>query len=397
MTTGSSPSPKRIYLSPPHIGQLEQELLADAVASNWIAPLGPHVDAFEREFCDVIGSPYGAALSSGTAALHLALQLSGVSAGDEVLVSTLTFAGSVNPIAYLGAKPTFLDSDSISWNMDAALLADTLDARARSGRLPRAVMVVHLYGQCADLDSIAAECDRHGVPLIEDAAEALGALYKGRPPGTRGRAGVFSFNGNKIITTSGGGMLVSGDRDLIEHARKLATQARDPAPHYEHSEIGYNYRLSNLLAAVGRGQLRSLDDRVAARRSNFARYQEALGDLPGLHFMPEAPWGRHSRWLTCLTIDPDEFGVDREVVRQALAAENIEARPLWKPMHLQPVFRGYDSIGGAVAERLFERGLCLPSGSSLAIEDSERVVDTVRRVALSKGRDSGCKSAATAK
>jgi dTDP-4-amino-4,6-dideoxygalactose transaminase len=367
----------RIYLSSPHMGGVEEELVADVFASNWIAPLGPHVDAFEREFCEAVGARHAAALSSGTAALHLALQLVGVGPGDEVMVSTLTFSASVNPILYLGATPVFVDSEPGSWNMDPALLAEALEERARAGRLPRAVVVVHLYGQSADLDPILDACDRFGVAVVEDAAEALGATYRGRAPGTRGRAGIFSFNGNKIITTSAGGMLVADDAALVEHARKLATQARDPAPHYQHSEIGYNYRLSNVLAAIGRGQLRVLEDRVQARRRNFEFYRDALGHLPGLRFMPEAEWGRHTRWLTCLTLDPLEHGVDREAVRLALEAENIEARPVWKPMHLQPVFARYPVIGGAVAESLFADGLCLPSGSNLKQDDLERVVEAV--------------------
>jgi dTDP-4-amino-4,6-dideoxygalactose transaminase len=383
MTIIQASATGRIYLSPPDVGKLEQELLADAIASNWVAPVGPHLDKFEREFCEVVGSRHAVALSSGTAALHLALQLVGVSAGDEVLVSTLTFAGSVNPITYLGARPVFIDSELASWNMDSALLAEALQSRAERGRLPRAVVVVHLYGQSADLDAIAHICDHYGVALVEDAAEALGALYKGRPPGTRGKAGIFSFNGNKIITTSGGGMLVSDDKALVEHATKLATQAREPAPHYEHTEIGYNYRLSNLLAAIGRGQLRTLEDRVERRRHNFAFYQAALSDVPGLTFMPEPSWSRHTRWLTCVTVDPDEFGADRDAVRIALASADIEARPLWKPMHCQPVFRGYETVGGAVAEGLFERGLCLPSGSNLSREDISRVVSVIQDVARS--------------
>jgi pyridoxal phosphate-dependent aminotransferase EpsN len=358
----------------------EQELVADAFASNWIAPLGPHVDGFEREFAAAVGSPHALALSSGTAALHLALLLAGVGPGDEVLVSTLTFSASVNPAVYLGAHPAFVDSERVSWNLDPALLEEALEERARAGRLPKAVVVVHLYGQSADLDPILAACERYGVTVIEDAAEALGATYRGRAPGTLGWAGVFSFNGNKVITTSGGGMLVSADAELVDHARKLSTQARDPAPHYEHSEIGYNYRLSNVLAAIGRAQLAALEERVAARRANFELYRQALGDLPGVEFMPEAPWGRHSRWLTCLTIDPAEFGADREAVRLALEAEDIEARPVWKPMHLQPVFAGRPCVGGAVAEDLFARGLCLPSGSSLTRSDLERIVDIVRAV-----------------
>jgi pyridoxal phosphate-dependent aminotransferase EpsN len=369
-----------LYLSPPHMGGGEQKLVAEAFASNWIAPLGPHVDAFEREFSDAVGCRHAAALSSGTAALHLALQLIGVGPGDEVLASDLTFVASVNPIRYLGATPVFVDSERASWNMDARLLAEELERRARRRRLPRAVLLVHLYGQSADLDPIVAACERHGVILVEDAAEALGATYGGRAPGTFGPVGIFSFNGNKIVTTSGGGMLVSDDEQLVARARKLATQARDPAPHYEHSELGYNYRLSNVLAAIGRAQLRLLEERVRARRSNFDHYRKALGDLPGVEFMPEAPWGRHTRWLTTLTIDPGSFGTDREAVRLALEAENIEARPVWKPMHLQPLYADAECVGGDVAAALFERGLCLPSGSNLSARDLDRVVEVVRRV-----------------
>jgi len=370
-----SNTPERVYLSPPHVGELEKELVAEAFASNWIAPLGPHVDAFEKEFAQVTGARNVVALASGTAALHLALRLVGVGRGDEVLVSTLTFAGGVNPIVYLGARPVFVDSERISWNMDPDLLAEELDARKRAGRLPRAVVVAHLYGQSANLTPILEACRRHGVPLVEDAAESLGATYQEGTPGTFGRVGIFSFNGNKIITTSGGGMLVSEDEELVAHALKLATQARDPAPHYQHSEIGYNYRMSNVLAAIGRGQLRQLEDRVAARRRNFAFYDEALGRMPGIAFMPEAPWGRHTRWLTCLTIDPREFGTDREGIRLALEDRNIESRPLWKPMHTQPVYQDCECVGGAVAEDLFTHGLCLPSGSNLSREDLARVVD----------------------
>ena len=370
-----------MFLSPPHLSGLEQQYVADAFATNWVTPLGPHVDAFEREFAEVVGADHAVALSSGTAALHLALQLAGVGPGDEVLASTLTFVASVNPIVYLAARPVFIDSEASSWNMDPGLLEETLEQKARGGRLPKAVVVVHLYGQSADLDPIAAACARYGVPLIEDAAEALGASYKGRAPGTVGAAGIYSFNGNKIITTAGGGMLVTPDGALATHARKLATQARDPAPHYEHSEIGYNYRLSNVLAAIGRGQLRVLEERVGARRRNFAFYAEALGDLPGIAFMPEAAWGTHTRWLTTLTIDPRQFGVDRETVRQRLDAAGIEARPVWKPMHLQPLYAGCSVTGGAVADDLFARGLCLPSGSNLSEADLERVVGVIRRAA----------------
>ena len=369
---------RRVYLSPPHLGSEEAALVADAFASNWIAPLGPHVDAFEREFAEAVGSPNAVALSSGTAALHVALIASGVGPGDEVAVSSLTFAASANPILYVGATPVFVDSERCSWNVDPALLAEWLENRAKRNRLPKALIVVHLYGQSAELDPIIAACVRHGVQLHEDAAEALGATYKGRAPGAFGRTGIFSFNGNKIITTSGGGMLVTPDATLAGHVRKLAAQAREPAPHYEHRELGFNYRLSNICAAIGRAQLPRIEDRVTARRAVFRRYAEALADLPGLSFAPEAPWGRHSRWLTCVLIEPVAFGADREAVRLALEAENIEARPLWKPMHLQPLYAAAEVVGGAVSEELFRHGLCLPSGSSLAAEDQERVVQVVR-------------------
>jgi pyridoxal phosphate-dependent aminotransferase EpsN len=370
---------KPILLSTPHIGEQELEFVKEAFETNWIAPVGPHVDAFEQEFCELIGVSHAAAVSSGTAALHLALRLLGVESGDEVFCSTLTFVASANPIAYLGGKPVFIDSDRTSWNMNSELLSDALDKRARLGKLPKAVVLVHLYGQSADIEPILTACNRYEVPLIEDAAESLGATYKGRSPGTFGRIGIFSFNGNKIITTSGGGMLVSEDSELVSKARFLATQARDPAPHYQHSEIGYNYRLSNVLAGIGRGQLLVLEERVAARRRNFEFYQQVLGHLPGLEFMPEAPFGRATRWLTCLTIDP-AVGVDREKVRLALAEQQIEARPVWKPLHLQPVFAGCECIGGIIAEDLFERGLCLPSGSNLTTEDLERVAEAITEI-----------------
>ena len=371
---------KRLYLSPPHMSGLEQQFVQEAFDSNWIAPLGPQVDAFEREFAELVGAKHALALSTGTAGIHLSLILAGVGPGDEVLVSTLTFSASANPVVYQGAKPVFIDSERVSWNMDPHLLSETLAQKARQNKLPKAVVLVHLYGQSADIDPIFAACDRYGVPLIEDAAEALGATYKDHSPGVFGKAGIFSFNGNKIITTSGGGMLVSADADFIAHARKLATQARDPAPHYQHSEIGYNYRLSNVLAAIGRGQLRVLDDRVRRKREIFEAYRQALSDLPGLGFMPEAPWGRHNRWLTVITVDPKQFGATREEVRLALEAENIESRPLWKPMHLQPVFRDCEVVGGCVAEGLFEKGLCLPSGTVMTEGDLARVADIIHSV-----------------
>jgi dTDP-4-amino-4,6-dideoxygalactose transaminase len=355
----------RIYLSPPHMGEDERKLLLEAFDSNWIAPLGPHVDGFERELAAKVGVSHAAALSSGTGAIHLALRILGVGRGDEVIASSLTFSATVNPIVYEGATPVFIDSERATWNLDPGLLEEELAACAKRGKLPKAVIAVDLYGQCADYDRIVAACARYEVPLLEDAAEALGATYKGRHAGTFGAMSVFSFNGNKIITTSGGGMLVSERKDWIEKARHLATQARDPAPHYQHSAIGFNYRMSNLLAAVGRGQLRVLDARVARRREVNAAYRRLLGGLPGLEFMPESPDGRMNAWLTCVTIDPARFGATREDVRKHLEALEIEARPVWKPMHLQPVFSGCRFRGGAVAAELFERGLCLPSGSSL--------------------------------
>lgn len=370
----------RVYLSPPHMSGREIELVADAFASGWIAPLGPHVEGFERELAALLGPGWhAAALSSGTAAIHLALDLLGVGPGDDVLCPTLTFVATVNPIVQAGARPVFLDSERRTWNLDPALLAEELAGRRRTGRpMPKAAIVVDLYGQCADWQPILAACAEHGVPVIEDAAEALGAAWEGRPAGGFGALSTFSFNGNKIITTSGGGMLCSRDEGLISRARFLATQARDPAPHYEHSVAGYNYRLSNLLAAVGRGQLAVLADRVERRRAIFARYVDLLGDLPGIDFMPEPPESRSNRWLTCLTIDPPAFGADREAVRLALEAADVEARPVWKPMHLQPLYREAPMRGGAVAEGLFERGLCLPSGSSLNDGDVERVAGVVR-------------------
>lgn len=367
------------------MGADEIELVKDAFQTNWIAPLGPHVDAFEQEFAAVVGSKYAVALSSGTAALHLALKLAGVKRGDEVFCSSLTFAASANPIVYEGAIPVFIDSELISWNMNPDLLAQALREAASRGKLPAAVVLVHLYGQSADIDAIDHLCKQYGVPLIEDAAESLGAEYWGHrspsshcSPGTRGLFGIYSFNGNKIITTSGGGMLVSADRVLIEKARFLASQARDPAPHYEHTEIGYNYRMSNILAAIGRGQLKILSRHVEKRRANYAYYMRELGDLPGISFMPEASWGLCTRWLTCITVNSKFFGADREVVRRALAADEIEARPIWKPMHLQPVFATSKHYGSGVSDGLFDIGLCLPSGSNLSEHDLERVANRVR-------------------
>ena len=426
---------KRIFLSPPHMGGEELNLIGEAFASNYIAPLGPMVDAFEREFAAYTGIPHCLALSSGTAAMHLALRELGVGPGDEVLASTLTFIGSISSATFLGASVAFIDADRSNWNMDPGLLQEELDDCARRGKLPKAVIPTDLYGQCCDLPRLLQICARYEIPVVSDAAEAMGARYGEHTesrklkaesrngeqevemesrkqkaesrnpspgPGTNvsefnpisafsfpisalkhagygARASVFSFNGNKIITTSGGGMLASDDARMIEHARKLSQQARDPAPHYEHTEIGYNYRMSNVVAAIGSGQLRVLEDRVQSKRRIFDQYQQLLQDLPGVSFMPEAPTGRCNRWLTVILVDTSEFGATPEQVRLALEAENIEARPLWKPMHLQPVFRGCRVRGGRVSEKLFDSGLCLPSGTALLPAEIERVAGIVRR------------------
>ena len=367
------------------MGGDELLLVEDAFATNWIAPLGPHVDEFEKELAAIAGVAHAAALSSGTAAIHLALRLLGMQPGDEVVCSALTFSASANPILYEYGRPVFIDSDVETWNMDPELLREELKACAARGRLPRAAVVVDLYGQCAEYDRILDVCGEYNVPVIEDAAEALGASYNGRPAGSFGKLGVFSFNGNKIITASGGGMLVSDDGALIARARFLATQARDPAPHYQHSAVGYNYRLSNVLAAVGRGQLRVLNERVESRRQNWARYRAALCGVPGLGWMPHTEDSGSNRWLTCITIDPKVFGATREEVRLALEAEQIESRPVWKPLHLQPVFAGCRIRGGPVAEAIFEKGLCLPSGSTLSESDIDRIAAIVRAQCRANG------------
>jgi dTDP-4-amino-4,6-dideoxygalactose transaminase len=373
----------RIYLSPPHVFGEEQAMVADAFASNWIAPLGPHVDAFETELAAQAGTRHAVALSSGTAALHLAMILHGVGPEDQVVCSSLTFSASANPIVYCQAAPVFVDCDD-TWTIDPNLVEEAFRDGERRGKQVKALITVDLYGQCADYDAIGALCDRYGVVLIEDAAEAMGSTYRGRPAGGFGAMGVFSFNGNKIITTSGGGCLVTNDTALARRARSLATQARDPAPHYEHSSIGYNYRLSNVLAAIGRAQLQTLPERVAARRRIFDRYVAELGGLPGFTFMPEAGYGVGNRWLTCLTVDASRFGATREDIRLALEARDIESRPVWKPMHLQPVFSSARSYGGGVSERLFAAGLCLPSGSSLSRSEHDRVIEAVQQVAATR-------------
>lgn len=367
----------RIYLSAPHMGGFERRYVDDAFDSNWLTTVGPNVDGFEREFEGRIGLP-GVALSSGTAALHLALRLAGVGPGDTVVCPNLTFVASTNPIIYLGAIPIFVDSEMASWNMDPSLLEQALQLAAGTAR-PKAIVVVHLFGQSANLGPILEIADRWEVPVIEDAAEALGTLYNGMPVGTFGRASIFSFNGNKIITTTGGGMLVARDRSWVEKARFWSQQARDPGVEYSHSELGYNYRMSNVLAGIGRGQLRVLDERVSQRRAIAFRYQEAFGDLDGLELMPQASWGFHTNWLSCFLVDEKLLGVSRDDLIDALAREDIEARPVWKPMHLQPLYFGAKCVGGEVAADLYRRGICLPSSTFLSEADQGRVVETIRR------------------
>ena len=369
---------KRIFLSPPHMSGYEVDFIKEAFESNYVAPLGPMVDAFEKEFAERVKIAHTLAVSSGTAAMHLALRCIGVSPGDEVIASTLTFIGGVSPIIFQGATPIFIDSDRTTWNMDPELLAKEIERMLKHSKLPKAVIPTDLYGQSSDLDKILSVCKPYNIPVIVDSAEALGATYKGRSVGSGTRAAIFSFNGNKILNTSGGGMLVSDDEELIEYACFLSQQARDPAPHYEHKEIGYNYRMSNILAAIGRGQLRVLDERVESKRTIFEYYQNHLSDLPGVEFMPEATYGKCNRWLTVILISPKQFGVDRETVRLALEVENIESRPIWKPMHMQPVFKACRICGGEVSEYLFQCGLCLPSGTQMTEEDMERIIKTIK-------------------
>ena len=382
---------QRIWLSSPHLGDEETAFVDEAFKSNWIAPMGPHVNAFETELASHVGVGHAAAVSSGTAAIHLGLLLLGVKSGDTVFCSSLTFVGSCNPILYCGARPVFIDSEPSTWNMSPAALEQALEWAKRDNRLPACVILVNLYGQSADMDALLPICERYGVPVLEDAAESLGATYKGKSSGTFGRIAVYSFNGNKIITTSGGGMLVSDDPDLVVRARKLATQAREPAAHYEHVEMGFNYRMSNVLAGIGRGQLRVLEQRVVQRRRVFERYQEAFADLAQIHWMPE-PEGYHStRWLTCFTLTGPDASQKCRHVMKALERHLIEARPVWKPMHLQPLFHGAPYFAHApgmdVSAHLFQAGICLPSGSNLSETEQDRVMDHLRH-ALTMGEKS---------
>lgn len=369
----------RIHLSVPHMGGEERRFVAEAFDSNWLSTVGPNVDGFEQELAERLGGGvHVLAVSSGTAALHLILRTLGVGAGDRVAVSTLTFAGSVWPVLYLGAEPVFIDSETTSWNADPELVRAYLRDAAARGRLPKAFVVVHLYGQAAELEPIAAACREFGVTLVEDAAESLGATYEGRQTGTVADWSILSFNGNKMITTTGGGAVIARDAAALARMKKWANQSREPAVEYLHAEYGFNYRMSNVLAGIGRGQLRVLDDHVVRRRAIFDRYREAFADLPGVTGQPEAPWALHSRWLSVFTIDPAEIPVTPEDLVRELDRDNIEARPVWRPMHMQPVFRGAENIRGEVAQRLFETGICLPSSSSLSEEDQRRVIESVR-------------------
>lgn len=368
----------RIYMSPPDIGALEREFILEALESNWVAPMGPSLDAFEREVAERTGVGHAVGLASGTAGLHLALVHLGVGVDDTVLVPTLTFISTANVVRYVGAQPAFIDSEESTWNMDTELLVEDLHQRAAAGTLPKAVVAVDIYGQCPDFGPLTAACTEYQIPLVEDAAEALGATCRGRPAGSLGDVGVFSFNGNKIITTSGGGMFLTDDAGAAAHVRYLATQARLPAPHYEHRDLGFNYRLSNVLAALGRAQLRSLDQKIARRRAVHTMYQENLSELPGVSFLNEAPHGRSTHWLTCIRIDPDAARASRDDVQRALEQADIEARPTWKPMHLQPLYAGNAVRNRGAAERIFREGLCLPSGSSLSDADVWRVASTLR-------------------
>ena len=371
----------KIWLSSPHMGTAEKIFVEDAFATNWVAPLGPNVDGFEADLSKYTGVANAAALSSGTAALHLALIIAGVGKDDIVLCQSFTFSASANPIVYQGAIPVFIDSEEDTWNMDPVILEQAIKHYLSIGKKPKAIIPVHLYGMPAKLDAIMALAAQYKIPVIEDAAEALGATYKNKACGSFGDFGILSFNGNKIITTSGGGALLSENKDQITKAKFLATQARDPAPHYQHSHIGFNYRMSNVLAGIGRGQMLVLDERVKQRRANYTFYYESLKDIPGISFQPEHADNFSNRWLSCILVDPAKAnGVTREDIRIHLEKDNIESRPLWKPMHLQPVFSEAPYFGNDVAAKLFDQGLCLPSGSNLTTDQLGRVVTKLREI-----------------
>lgn len=372
---------EKIHLSLPHMSGNEQKYIKDAFDTNWIAPLGPNVDEFEKEIASFVDVNNAAAVSSGTAAIHLALQLLDVGPGDKVFCSTLTFVASANPILYQGAEPVFIDSEPDTWNMSPQALERALKEASIKGNLPKAVIVVHLYGQIAKMDEIISLCNKYDVPVIEDAAESLGSMYKGKASGTIGKFGIYSFNGNKIITTSGGGMLVSNDVYAIDQARFLASQAKDQAPYYQHSNIGFNYRMSNILAGIGRAQLEVLEDRVRARRAIFNRYFQNLSELPGINFMKELENTQSNRWLTTILVEENDTGVSSQSLIEFLSKENIEARHVWKPLHMQPLFEGFSYYSHKknenIAEELFNKGVCLPSGSSMTKEQQVRVIECI--------------------
>jgi dTDP-4-amino-4,6-dideoxygalactose transaminase len=370
---------QKIYLSPPHMGEQEFEYVREAFSTNWIAPLGPNVDGFEEDLAAFTGAGHVAALSSGTAALHLALILLGVQQGDEVICQSMTFSATANPIVYQGATPVFVDSEPDTWNMDPLLMEEAIKDRLAKGRKPKAIIPVHLYGMPAKMDEILQIAAEYEIPVIEDAAEALGSVYKDKACGTLSRLGVLSFNGNKIITTSGGGALIGDDEETIRNARFLASQARDPAPHYQHSHIGFNYRMSNVCAGIGRGQMQVLHCRISQRREIYQRYLKQLSVLPGVQFITEPEDCFSNRWLTTILVDPAlSGGIDRETVRQILEKANVESRPLWKPMHMQPVFAGAPAYINHVSENLFKQGLCLPSGSSLLPEQLDYIASLIK-------------------
>lgn len=368
----------KIYLSSPHMGGKELDFIHEAFQENWIAPLGPNVNGFESDLANYIGSDvHVAALSTGTAAIHLALIMLGVKAGDEVICQSMTFSATANPIVYQGAIPVFVDSEEETWNMCPVELEKAIKDRIAKGKKPKAIIPVHLYGMPANMDAIMAVADQYEIPVIEDAAEALGSTYKGKKAGSFGVISALSFNGNKIITTSGGGALVTQSKEFADNARFLSTQARDAAPHYQHSQIGYNYRMSNICAGIGRGQMLVLDERIQQRRANHTMYESVLSSVPGIRFLKEPEGSFSNRWLTTILLDASKTpnGVTRETLRLAFEKDNIESRPLWKPMHMQPVFEQYPYYGdNKVSERLFENGLCLPSGSNLTEEEKQRIL-----------------------
>lgn len=372
---------ERIYLSKPHMGSKERVFMLDAFDSNWIAPLGPNVDGFEQDIVDYANVPHAVALSSGTAAIHLALIILGIRDGDEVLCSTFTFSASANPIVYQNATPIFVDSERDSWNMCPQQLERAINDRIDNGNKPKAVILVHLYGMPSKMDDLVRICEEYEVPIIEDSAEALGASYKNKKMGSFGKLSIYSFNGNKIITTSGGGALLSNNKDYIDKARFLATQARDPAPHYQHSHIGYNYRMSNICAGIGRGQMEVLDKRVAQRRAINSWYREILAPYDFIKFQTEPSEDFFSNyWLTAITVEGNTRNITRESIRLGLLEDNIESRPLWKPMHLQPIFKNCPAYTDGVSEDLFDKGLCLPSGSNLAEEEKGRIATKLQAI-----------------